>query len=96
MARRALLGLLVAGLVALQAHLWLGDGGIRDVLRLREAVAEQRAENQRLVERNQALAADVTDLKTGLDAVEERARRELGMVREGETFFQVTAKRDAN
>ncbi len=76
-------------LAALQHRLWVGPGGLPDVLRLREAVARQQAENARLAARNAALAAEVADLKRGLEAVEERARSELGMIREGETFFQV-------
>ena len=85
--------LLIAGLlllfVLLQFKLWFGDGGIHDVWRLQEAIAAQTAENQHLAERNQALAAEVQDLKQGLEAIEERARSELGMIKEGEIFFQV-------
>jgi cell division protein FtsB len=85
--------LLIAGLmlllVLLQLKLWVGEGGMRDVWRLQDDIAEQAAENQHLQERNQALAAEVNDLKEGLEAIEERARRELGMIKEGETFFQV-------
>ncbi|HEX22236.1 MAG TPA: cell division protein FtsB, partial [Chromatiales bacterium] len=57
--------------------------------KLDRAIAVQGAENAQLLERNQALAAEVADLKQGVDAIEERARRELGMIKEGETFFQV-------
>jgi len=76
-------------LVAMQYRLWIGNGGVRDLSRLRAAVAAQKAENQRLTQRNEALLAEVRDLKTGLDAVEERARTELGMIKDGETFYQV-------
>ena len=76
-------------LVLLQAKLWLGDGGIRDVRDLEQSVELQTGENRRLKERNQALMAEVEDLKEGQDAVEERARTELGMVRRDETFYQV-------
>jgi len=82
-------------LVALQYRLWVGPGGLPEVLRLREAVARQEAENARLAARNAALSAEVADLKGGLEAVEERARSELGMIREGETFFHVIAPRPA-
>jgi len=76
-------------LLLLQFKLWFGEGSMKDVWRLEQAIAAQREENQRLGERNQALAAEVADLKQGLDAIEERARNELGMIRSGETFFQV-------
>jgi cell division protein FtsB len=86
---RAVLGVLTGLLVLVQYQLWLSDGGIPEVLRLREAVSEQRAENERLRQRNEALAANVRDLKNGLRAVEERARGELGMIGEQEVFYQV-------
>lgn len=73
----------------LQFKLWFGEGGVRDVWHLQSAIAAQSAENQQLQERNQALAAEVNDLKQGVEAIEERARRELGMIKKGETFFQV-------
>lgn len=73
----------------LQYRLWFADGGLLEVYELREQVAEQRAENEHLRERNRALAAEVSDLKQGLGAVEARARSELGMVGEGETFYRV-------
>ncbi len=76
-------------LVALQYRLWFGSGGLRELSGLRATVAEQKAEIQRLSQRNDALEAEVRDLKTGLDAVEERARSELGMIKNGETFYQV-------
>lgn len=76
-------------LAGLQAKLWLGDGGRGEVRTLERSVAQQRAENQRLIQRNAALAAEVEDLKTGTAAVEERARGELGMIKPGETFYRV-------
>ena len=87
--RGLLLFLAVIALLGLQGQLWLGDGGLRDVWRLQARVAAQEAENARLQERNAGLAAEVRDLKDGLDAIEERARYELGMIQEGETFFLV-------
>jgi len=86
------LALLVAGL---QAKLWWGDGGWREAQALRRTVAEQKAENARLQQRNDALAAEVEDLKSGEAAVEERARSELGMVKPGETFYRVVEPRNA-
>lgn len=86
---RWLLIALAAVLVLLQYRLWLSDDGVGEVARLKEAVAAQRAENERLAERNRQLAAEVRDLKSGMAALEERARSELGMVARGETFYQV-------
>jgi cell division protein FtsB len=85
--------LLAAGLLALllllQYRLWLGEGGTREVARLREEISAQRAENEQLKVRNRTLAAEVQDLKKGTTAIEERARTDLGMVGKGETFYQV-------
>ena len=80
---------LLALLAALQAKLWLGSGGLPDARELQRTVKAQRAENLRLQQRNDALSAEVEDLKSGEAAVEERARSELGMVKPGETFYRV-------
>ena len=92
-AMKWLLIALAAVLVLLQYRLWLSDDGVSDVARLGEAVAAQRAENDRLTERNRQLAAEVRDLKSGMAALEERARSELGMVARGETFYQLYGDR---
>jgi cell division protein FtsB len=85
-----LLLIALAGLLAgLQAKLWWGEGGVAQARALRAKVEQQRAENARLQQRNDALAAEVEDLKSGEAAVEERARSELGMVKPGETFYRV-------
>jgi cell division protein FtsB len=86
---RWLIWLLVVLLVLLQYKLWVGDGSFAEVWDLYQQVETQREENQQLRERNQALEAEVQDLKQGLGAIEERAREELGMVKEGETFYQI-------
>ena len=82
-------------LLGLQGKLWWGEGGLEEARALREKVEQQRAENERLQQRNDALAAEVEDLKSGEAAVEERARSELGMVKPGETFYRVVEPRDA-
>ncbi|KPQ20758.1 MULTISPECIES: cell division protein FtsB [unclassified Halomonas] len=87
--RRWLLFALLLVLGVLQYQLWLGDGGWRDLQQLEQRVAVQEAENVPLRERNARMAAEVTDLKNGLDAVEERARSDMGMVRTDEQFFWV-------
>jgi cell division protein FtsB len=86
---RVLLAILLAVLVALQLKLWFGEGGYRDVQRLAQRVEEQARENEALVLRNRELQAEVEDLRQGLDAIEERARSELGLIKENEEFYQV-------
>jgi len=85
--------LLLALLIGLQVKLWAGSGGLADVRQLEETVARQRAENEELLRRNEALAAEVEDLKRGQAAVEERARAELGMIKPGETLYRVIEPR---
>jgi cell division protein FtsB len=85
---RVFIALLVLVTLYLQYVLWFERGGIPDVRKLEQALTEQRAELQQLRERNQALAAEVLDLKQGLQAIEERARSEMGMIKEGEVFFR--------
>jgi len=88
----AVLGL---ALVLLQYRLWLSEDGVRGVIQMRAAVAAQRAQNDRLAERNLQLAAEVRDLKQGDEALEERARNDLGMIATGETFIQVVQDRNS-
>ncbi|MDY7219011.1 cell division protein FtsB [Denitrificimonas sp. JX-1] len=85
-----LLILLLVMLVGLQYRLWVGDGGIAQGIQLKMQIAEQKAENERLFERNRVMDAEVMELKKGLETVEERARYELGMVKEGETLYLLT------
>ena len=82
---------LAALVLALQYPLWLGKGSWTRVWDLDRQVAEQRATNQKSKARNDALEADVRDLKEGSEAIEERARQELGMIKKDEVFFQVVA-----
>jgi cell division protein FtsB len=79
----------------LQYRLWVGEGSIAEVVALRDEIAAQEAELERLTARNRKLQAEVEDLRTGEDALEERARSELGMIREGEIFLQVIEPADA-
>jgi cell division protein FtsB len=76
-------------LVLLQYRLWVSDQGIHELWRLRAAVEAQTAANLEQRERNRQLLAEVTDLKVGLTALEERARSDLGMVGNNETFYQI-------
>ncbi len=90
---RVTVAILVLAILWMQYRLWLSRDGMQDVWRLQRAVAEQREENRILRERNASLEAEVRDLKEGLEAVEERARTELGMIGEGETYYQVVEDR---
>lgn len=92
---KVLLAGLLLLLFALQYRLWFGDGSLQEVWRLREEARSTRAELMQLNSRNQALAAEVADLKSGLDAIEERARADLGMIDEDETFYQFVLERGA-
>jgi len=86
---RTLIAISVVLLVLLQSNLWFGDGSVRQVWRLQSAISAQKAENDSLRQRNAALEAEVKDLKRGLDSVEQRAREELGMIRDGEVFYRI-------
>jgi cell division protein FtsB len=76
-------------LLMLQFTLWTGQGSLADFFNLQKNLQTQVQENQTLIERNAALTGDVIDLKEGFEAIEERARNEMGMIKEGETFYQV-------
>ncbi|MDH4553900.1 cell division protein FtsB [Pseudomonas sp. BN417] len=80
---------LILLLAGLQYRLWVGDGSLAQVTELQQQIAEQKGENERLLERNRILEAEVLELKKGMETVEERARHELGMVKEGETLYQI-------
>ena len=82
-------------LVLLQYRLWVSDQGEREIWRLTQAVEAQAAANSEQRERNSQLLAEVTDLKVGLAALEERARSELGMVGNSETFYQIVSSATA-
>ncbi|MDH5210742.1 MAG: cell division protein FtsB [Betaproteobacteria bacterium] len=86
---KLLAGLLGALIVLIQYPLWLGKGGWLRVSEVDRQVSAQQAKNTQLAARNVALEAEVRDLKQGLEAIEERARYELGMIKRDEVFFQV-------
>ncbi len=84
-----LVGLILIALVAMQYSLWWGQSGLLEVARLQEQITAQETVNATLSERNRQLHAEVLDLKQGIDAIEERARHDLGMVKPNETFYQL-------
>jgi cell division protein FtsB len=85
---RVLGAIFVALIVLIQYPLWLGKGGWLRAWEVERQVDAQKAKNRQLEARNASLAAEVRDLKTGTEAIEERARHELGMLRPDETFYQ--------
>ena len=76
-------------LILLQYRLWFGKHSVPDYLALKDDVKRQVENNEQLKQRNKLLYADTDDLKSGVEAIEERARNELGMIKEGETFFRI-------
>ena len=76
-------------IAVLQFQLWIGDDSVRSLNLLEDQVAEQKNINMSLEDRNKKLEIEIVDLKTGVEAIEERARSELGMIEQGETFFLI-------
>jgi cell division protein FtsB len=83
------LGILIVLLCALQYRLWIGEGSLAQANRLEQELKVQQAENDRLLERNRIIHVEVEDLKTGLDTIEERARKDIGLVKKDETFYML-------
>jgi cell division protein FtsB len=81
--------ILLSLLCLLQYRLWFGKNSVPDYLAMQQEVAEQSRQNANLIQRNSLLKADISDLQIGLDAIEERARNELGLIKEGETFYRI-------
>lgn len=84
-----LIAALVVLLIGLQYRLWIGEGSLAHNVALQKEIGRQKAENARLIERNKLLEAEVTALKNGYDVIEEKARNDLGMIREDETLFMI-------
>ncbi len=82
-------GVLLLMLVVLQYRLWVGEGSLAEVSNLKAQISQQQQALQELQERNKRLQVEVSDLHQGLEAIEARARRELGMIKKGEIFYQV-------
>jgi cell division protein FtsB len=93
---RLLSFVLLALLLAVQAELWLGKGSLPRVLDLREELAQAQARNAEAAERNERLAAEVDDLREGLEIVEEKARYELGMVKPNEIYVHIDPRTEAS
>ncbi|PKG86323.1 cell division protein FtsB [Colwellia sp. 75C3] len=89
---RVFTAILLILLILLQYRLWFGKNSVPDYLVLKENVVRQQSANEKLQQRNKLLFADTDDLKLGLEAIEERARNELGMIKDNETFFRLIPK----
>ena len=89
---KIVLVILVVVLVALQIRLWRGEGSLSDIERLEHEIASQTTTNGGLEQRNKRLLQEVSDLKTGLDSVEEHARSEMGLIKKGETYYLIVDK----
>ena len=92
---RWLLIILIGFLAGLQFRLWVGEGSLAHQFELDTQIDEQRNENQLLKRRNEKVAQEVESLKTNLESIEEKARTDLGMIKEGEIFYLVIDKNDA-
>jgi len=86
---KILIAVLIVIFIALQYRLWIGAGSFADIARLEQQVSVQETENAELEERNTILVNEVKELQTGMDAIEEHARNELGLIEEDETFFLI-------
>ncbi len=91
---RWIIVVLLIFLVGLQYRLWIGPGSWEEIVQLEREIDTQQTINQRLQDRNQVLEHEVHSLKNGLDSVEERARTELGLIKEGETFFLIKKEKE--
>lgn len=87
--RRIIIGVLIIIGIGLQTRLWVGDGSLAHVSTLREEVETKEAVNETRAQRNKILEAEIKNLKSGVESIEEKARSELGMIKEGETFFMI-------
>lgn len=83
---------LIALFAALQYRLWFGKNSIADYQNMQVQIDTLEQQNANLRQRNQLLAADIDDLQIGIESMEERARNELGLIKEGETFYRILPK----
>ncbi|MDO7086223.1 cell division protein FtsB [Pseudocolwellia sp. AS88] len=91
---RVIIIILLVFLALLQHRLWFGKNSVPDYIALENDVDRQRADNDKLIQRNKVLYADTDDLKSGVEGIEERARNELGMIKDNETFYRIVSQKD--
>ena len=82
-----IIAVLILILIALQYRLWFGEGSFQQAAKLEQEVAKQEMENASLAARNQVLISKIQELKTGTESIEAKAREDMGMIKEGETFY---------
>lgn len=92
---KILITILILVLIGLQYKLWFGDGSLSEVVQLTQELELQKQRLKELESRNRILEAQVLDLQNGLDAFEEKARNDLGMIKQGETFIQLIPEKEA-
>ncbi|MBL4794748.1 MAG: septum formation initiator family protein [Pseudomonadales bacterium] len=86
---KTIIAVQIVTVFALFSQLWVGEGSVAHIWQLNDAIEDQRQVNQVLIGRNELLMAEVSALQNGVDALEERARLDLGMIKPNETFFQI-------
>ncbi|WP_426358276.1 cell division protein FtsB [Pseudocolwellia sp. HL-MZ19] len=91
---RVIIIVLIVFLALLQHRLWFGKNSVPDYISLENDIDRQRADNDKLIQRNKVLYADTDDLKSGIEGIEERARNELGMIKDNETFFRIVSQKE--
>ncbi len=89
---KLVLGIIISLFLSLQFSLWFGDKGAADLYSLNKKITKASEDNQKLQERNDRLHYEIIDLKEGTDAIEERARAELGLIKRDETFYQIISR----
>lgn len=77
-------------ILGLQYRLWFGEGSVEQIIQLQREIEKQKIENAALQERNRALLAQIRELKEGTEGIEDKARTDIGMIKEGETFYFIT------
>jgi cell division protein FtsB len=96
MLKYGIIVILIVILGFLQYRLWFESNGVQTTIAIKKSIADQQKQNQHMAKRNQELMAEVSDLKHGTQAIEERARDELGMIKNGEQFYQIAKPSDNN
>lgn len=85
-----IIAILVVVIVGLQYRLWFGEGSVEQIIQLQREIEKQKVENSGLQERNRALLAQIKELKEGTESIEAKARTDIGMIKDGESFYFIT------
>lgn len=87
---RWIIAILILIILGLQYRLWFGEGSVEQIVQLQREIDKQKIENANLEERNRVLMAQIKELKEGMESIEAKARTDMGMIKEGETFYFIT------